>query len=58
MKPSHEEYLKGMLASKQLHLDELSIQHRIHIAMFEDKKASLSKEINAIAQQLKPTDGA
>jgi hypothetical protein len=49
----HEEYLKLMIKDKTLKLDELHVNHQIHIAVFETKRDMLIDEINSIEEQLR-----
>ncbi|PZD95217.1 hypothetical protein DNH61_11700 [Paenibacillus sambharensis] len=52
MKISHEEYLKRVLFSKQLQLENLNIAHRVAIAEYEKEKTMLHKDINSLENQL------
>lgn len=52
VKISHEEYLKRIVHSKKMELENLNISHRIAIAEYETKKAILNKDIDSIEAQL------
>jgi len=52
MNVSHEEYLQRILDSKKLELENLNIQHRIDIVVYETRKEALYKDIRSIEAQL------
>jgi len=52
---SNEEYLKNILSTAKLILQELEIVHRIEIATYESKKEMLRNQINSIESQLQNT---
>lgn len=49
---SHEEYLKQQLESKKLELEEIKIQQRITMTVFEHKCEDLRDSIHSIERQL------
>lgn len=52
MKIDHKEYLERLLLSRQLELDELNIQHRVNIAVYNEKREMISKQIHSLNIQL------
>jgi hypothetical protein len=52
VKLSHEEYLKQILRTKQMELENLKISHRIAIAEYDTKKEMLNNQIDSIERQL------
>lgn len=52
MRLSHEQFLKRVLASKKLKLEETKIEHRMEIVKFNTRCELLTEEINSIERQL------
>lgn len=53
MNISDKDYLRRMLKSLELELNEVQIQHRIAIAEFNIKRDILNRQIDSIELQLK-----
>jgi hypothetical protein len=48
----HSEYLKRILATKKIELENVNIEHRIIIAEYKTKKELLQELIDSLEKQL------
>lgn len=56
MRVSHEEYMRRLLGAKKIEYENLEIEHRIAIAVYNARKDMITKQIHSIERQLE--DGA